>query len=310
MAEQINEYIFFDNKFRRLVNKNARVLKLYDQCLWAEGPVYFPNADMLVWSDIPNNRQLRWVPDVSGPGGQVSVFRQPANNSNGNTRDYQGRQVTCEHGARRVTRTEYDGSITVLADNYQGKRLNSPNDVVVKSDGTVWFTDPPYGHVSSYEGFRGESELGGNFVFRFDPKDNSLTIVEDSFTNPNGLAFSPDEKYLFIADTGRSFDPEGPQHVRKFAVSEDNKLSGGQVFCSTDVGATDGFRFDIFGNLWSSAGDGVHCFDPGGECLGKILVPEVVSNLAFGGPKRNRLFMTATTSLYAVYLLTDGLPTP
>lgn len=310
MAEQIQEYEIHDRRFRVMINRNARLLKLHDSCLWAEGPVFFRDGNFLIWSDIPNNRMLRWTPEASGPGGHVSVYRQPSNNSNGNSRDRQGRLVSCEHGARRVSRTEYDGSITVIADRYEGKRLNSPNDVVVKSDGTVWFTDPPYGHRSDYEGNKGESELGSNYVFCFDPRDASLRIVADDFTNPNGLAFAPDEKHLYIADTGKSFDPDGPQHIRRFACAEDNKLTGGKEFASPDVGASDGFRFDVEGNLWTSAGDGVHCFDPGGALLGKIKVPEVVANVTFGGPRRNRLFICGTTSLYAVYVHSTGAQVP
>lgn len=310
MIDRIGEYELHDYGFRRLINRNQRVLKLADGCAWAEGPVYFRDAGCLLWSDIPNNRMLRWVPDVSGLGGQVSVFRQPSDHTNGNTRDREGRLVSCEHGTRRVTRTEYDGRITVIADNYRGKRLNSPNDVVVKSDGTIWFTDPPYGHVTDLEGHKGVSELGRNHVFCFDPRDGSLAIVADDFTNPNGLCFSPDERLLYIADTGRSFDPDGPQHIRIFEVGEGNRLKGGRVFASPDVGAADGIRVDTEGNLWSSAGDGVHVFDRGGALVGKIRVPEVVSNLCFGGVKRNRLFMTGTTSLYAVYLHANGAQVP
>jgi len=258
-----------------------------------------------VWSDIPNNRMLKWT-----AGGGVTEFRKPSNYANGHTRDREGRLVSCEHGARRVTRTEWDGSITVLADKYKGKRLNSPNDVVVKSDGTVWFTDPPYGILSDYEGHKGESEIGACHVYRFDPKTGKLTIAADDFDKPNGLAFSPDEKILYIADTGASHDPEGPRHIRAFKVGKDGKLTGGKVFAVCDSGLFDGFRCDEDGNIWSSAGDGVHCFSPKGELLGKIRVPEVVSNVTFGGPKKNRLFITATTSLYAIYLNRRGVQWP
>ncbi|MDX6752645.1 SMP-30/gluconolactonase/LRE family protein [Geminicoccaceae bacterium 1502E] len=310
MPERIGEYEIHDKRFRRLVNRNQRLVKLFEGCAWAEGPVFFKDGNFLLWSDIPNDRMLRWVPDVSGLSGQVSVYRQPAGYSNGNTRDREGRLVTCEHGNRRVSRTEHDGRITVLADRYEGKRLNSPNDVVVKADGTVWFTDPPYGHVSDLEGYRGESELAGNFLFRLDPRDGRLAIMADDFRNPNGLAFSPDEKRLYVADTGKSFDPDGPQHIRVFDVSEDNRLSGGEVFAAPDTGASDGFRCDIDGNVWTSAGDGVHCFSPGGELLGKIMVPEVVANLTFGGPRGNRLFICGTTSLYAVWTHANGAQVP
>ncbi|SNB60735.1 gluconolactonase [Arboricoccus pini] len=310
MSEQVSEYLVVDPSFKRLFNPNQRLLKLFTGCAWAEGPVYFRDQDVLLWSDIPNNRILRFTPDQSGLQGSVSVYRQPSNYANGNTRDREGRLISCEHGGRRVSRTEYDGKITVIADNSQGKRLNSPNDVVVKSDGTIWFTDPPYGHKSDLEGHKGESEIGANYVYRFDPRTDRLEVVADDFTNPNGLAFSPDEKTLYIADTGKSFDPNGPLHIRRFAVSETNALSGGEVFAAPDVGASDGFRCDTEGNVWTSAGDGVHVFNPAGALLGKILVPEVVANITFGGFKRNRLYICATTSLYAIYLPVNGAQVP
>ncbi len=294
-----------DERFRSMTLGNAWLEKLHGGMLWAEGPVYFADGDYLLWSDIPNNRIMQFV-----EGAGVRVFRQPSNNSNGNTRDRQGRLVTCEHGARRVTRTEPDGSITVLADNYRGKRLNSPNDVVVKSDGSIWFTDPPYGILSAYEGGKSASELGTCYVFRLDPRDGGLSIVADDFVKPNGIAFSPDETTLYVADTGASHDPEGPHHIRAFAVEGGARLSQGRVFAEINPGLADGFRLDRDGNLWTSAGDGVHCFSPAGELLGKIKVPEVVSNVTFGGPKRNRLFITATTSLYAIYVAQEGAQLP
>jgi gluconolactonase len=310
LAEHYLEYVFVEWEFRRLVNRNQRLQKHFSGCAWAEGPVYFRDAGHLLWSDIPNNRILRFVPEHSGLGGTVSVYRQPSNYTNGHTRDREGRLVSCEHGGRRVTRTEPDGSITVIADRYEGKRLNSPNDVVVKSDGTIWFTDPPYGHKSDLEGWIGESELGRNYVFRFDPMSGELVIVADDFTNPNGIGFSPDEKRLYVADTGRSFDPDGPLHIRVFDVGEDNRLRGGRVFAAPDVGASDGFRCDMEGNVWSSAGDGVQVFNPAGALLGKVLVPEVVANLTFGGSKGNRLFICGTTSLYSLYVHANGCQQP
>jgi gluconolactonase len=294
-----------DERFRAMTLGNAWLEKLHGGMLWAEGPVYFADSDTLLWSDIPNNRILQFV-----RGAGVRVFREPSNNSNGNTRDRQGRLVTCEHGARRVTRTESDGSITVLADNYRGKRLNSPNDVVVKSDGSIWFTDPPYGILSAYEGGKSESELGACYVFRLDPADGSLSIVADDFVKPNGIAFSPDEKTLYIADTGASHDPSGPHHIRAFAVEGRARLGKSSVFAEINPGLADGFRLDRDGNLWTSAGDGVQSFSPQGELLGKIKVPEVVSNVTFGGPKRNRLFITATSSLYAIYVAQEGAQLP
>lgn len=299
------DYDVRDPRFRDYLLGNCAVEKLYTGTLWAEGPVYFCDGHFLLWSDIPNNRILKWT-----AGAGVTEYRRPSDYSNGHTRDREGRLVSCEHGARRVTRTEWDGSVTVLAESYQGKRLNSPNDVVVKSDGTVWFTDPPYGILSDYEGYKADSEIGANYVYRLDPKACDLTVVADDFDKPNGLAFSPDEKTLYIADTGLSHDPEGPRHIRAFQVGEDNSLSGGEVFAVCDTGVFDGFRLDEDGNIWSSAGDGVHCFSPAGELLGKIRIPEKVSNVTFGGAKKNRLFITATTSLYAVYLNRRGVQWP
>ena len=248
---------------------------------------------------------LRWA------GGQVSIFRDFANNSNGNTRDRQGRLVTCEHGARRVTRTEPDGKITVLVDQFEGKKLNSPNDVVVKSDGTVWFTDPPYGILSDYEGHVAESEYGGCYVFRFDPVTGNLEAVVKDFNKPNGIAFSPDESMLYVVDTGGSHSMDGEHHIRAFSVDNRGRLSGGgELFAEVSPGLADGLRVDQQGNIWTSAGDGVHCYSPDGVRLGKILVPEPVANLTFGGPKRNRIFITATTSLYAVYVAAIGALRP
>jgi gluconolactonase len=299
-----NEIEVYDERFRYLTLGNSWVEKLYTGTLWAEGPVYFADGNYLVWSDIPNNRMLRWA------GGHVSVFRDFSNNSNGNTRDRQGRLITCEHGARRVTRTEPDGSITVLVDQFQGKKLNSPNDVVVKSDGTVWFTDPPYGILSDYEGHVAEGEYGGCYVFRFNPATGALDAVVEDFNKPNGIAFSPDESKLYVVDTGRSHSPDGEHHIRVFSVDNQGRLSGGEVFAEVSPGIPDGVRVDLHGNIWTSAGDGVQCYAPDGVCLGKITVPEPVSNLTFGGEKRNRLFITATTSLYAVYVATTGAQRP
>ncbi|NNG04847.1 MAG: SMP-30/gluconolactonase/LRE family protein [Inquilinus sp.] len=295
---------FRDERFRALMLGNAWVEKLYTGTLWAEGPVYVADSGYLVWSDIPNNRMLCWRDGLG-----VTVFRSPSDFSNGNTRDRSGRLVTCEHGTRRVTRTEPDGTITVLADRFDGKRLNSPNDVVVKSDGSIWFTDPPYGILSDYEGHMADSELGANYVFRLDPETESLTVAADDFDKPNGIAFSPDESILYVADTGGSHSPGGPHHIRAFDEA-DGALRNGRVFAEIDPGLADGFRLDTAGNLWTSAGDGVHCFAPDGTILGKIRVPEVVSNLTFGGPRRNRIFITATTSLYAVYVNATGVQWP
>ncbi len=310
MTETVGEYLIIDPAFRRLIARNMRLLQLWTGAAWTEGPVYVADAGLLLFSDIPNDRILRFLPDHTGLQGAVSVYRHPANNANGHTRDRQGRLVSCEHGTRRVTRTEHDGRISVLADHHAGRRLNSPNDVVVKSDDTVWFTDPTYGILSDLEGHKGEPEYGGAYVFCFDPRTGDLRVVADDFVAPNGLAFSPDERILYVADTGGSHRPDGPRHIRRFDVDERNRLTGGAVFAVCDAGRFDGFRLDTGGRLWAGASDGVHCLAPSGELLGKILVPEVVSNVCFGGTKRNRLFVTATTSLYAVYTGVNGVQRP
>lgn len=289
-----------DPRFRFLSLPNAWLEKLHTGNMWTEGPVYFADTGVLAWSDIPADRMMRWT------DGCVTVFRAPSNHSNGNTRDRQGRLVTCEHGTRRVTRTEPDGSVTVLADEYRGRRLNSPNDVVVKSDGSVWFTDPPYGILTDFEGFAAEQEQDGCYVFRLDPEDGSLEVVADNIERPNGLCFSPDESVLYVSNTEGSHDPDGAHHIRAFDVGEGGKLERDRVFAEVSPGLPDGFRCDVQGNIWTSAGDGVHCYSPAGELLGKILIPEAVSNLTFGGARRNRLFITASTSVYAVYVGVRG----
>jgi gluconolactonase len=293
-----------DKSFRQCLIGHARVERLWTGCRWAEGPAWFGGGRYLIWSDIPNNRMLRY----DECDGHVSVFRQPSNNSNGNTTDLQGRLVTCEHGARRVTRTEHDGSITVLADRFKGKRLNSPNDVVVKSDSSIWFTDPPYGILADYEGGKAESELGGACnVYRIDGQSGEITIVADDFDKPNGLAFSRDEKFLYIADTGISHKENGNKHIRKFAVNTDGKTLGkSNVFADCTAGLFDGFRVDESGRIWTSAGDGVHCYNKDGVMIGKILIPELVANVCFGSTNRNRLFICGTTSLYSAFLAING----
>jgi gluconolactonase len=244
--------------------------------------------------------------------GSVSVFRAPSNNSNGNTVDARGRLVTCEHLGRRVTRTEHDGSITVLSDRYNGKKLNSPNDVVVKSDGSVWFTDPPYGILIDYEGGTAESEQGGACrVYRTDPNSGATEAVSDDFVKPNGIAFSPDEKQVYIVDTGITHQKNGPKHIRRFDIGADGKkLINGKVFADCTAGIFDGFRVDRNGRIWTSAGDGVHCYDPDGTLIGKIHIPEMVANVCFGGPRLNRLFICGTTSLYSAYLAINGVGYP
>jgi len=289
-----------DPRFASYSMGNAPVKRLATGFDWVEGPVWFGDADCLLFSDIPNNRILRW----SDAG--LTTFRQPSNYSNGHTRDRQGRLISCEHGTRRVTRTEYDGSITVIADRYDGKPLNSPNDVVVKSDGSIWFTDPHYGIITSYEGFQAEQELPCH-VYRIDP-DGTIEAVLTDFACPNGLAFSPDESRLYVSDTGRMFQGD-PQHIRVFDMAT-GRPRGGEVFHVIDPGCADGLRVDSDGNLWSSARDGVHCLSPEGDLLGKVLVPETVSNLCFGGRAKHRLFITATTSLYAITLNRRGIQWP
>lgn len=291
-------------EFGTYVLKYAPVKQLATGFDWVEGPVWFGDANCLLFSDIPNNRIMRWSPDTG-----LSTYRSPSNHSNGHTRDRQGRLISCEHGSRRVTRTELDGSITVLADQFEGKRLNSPNDVVVKSDGSIWFTDPHYGIMTSYEGYKAEQELPCN-VYMISPATGVLTLMASDFTNPNGLAFSVDEKKLYISDTGAMFDPHVARHIRVFDVTDDNQISGGDIFHVINPGSSDGFRLDTDGNIWSSAGDGVHCLNPKGELIGKILVPEVVSNICFGGLAKNQLFMTATTSLYSIILNREGVQRP
>lgn len=287
-----------DPRFKPCHKPTAKLDHLYDGCRWAEGPAYFPAHRTLVWSDIPNNRILRYDEATN----EVGVFRHPAGYTNGHTVDPQGRLVSAEHGARRVTRTEHDGTITVLAESYDGKRLNSPNDVVVASDGAVYFTDPSYGIEGYYEGFAAEPEQHGQYVFRLDPITGTLSIVADDMQRPNGLAFSTDERVLYVSDTGN-------KTMRAFDVADDGSLANSREFAKCTVGGFDGFRLDEAGRIWSSAGDGVHVYDPDGTLLGKVLVPEGVANVAWGGAKRNRLYICATTSLYAVLLPLRGAKT-
>lgn len=291
-----------DPRFTALVFGNVHVETLYTGTRWAEGPAYFPAGRYLLWSDIPNDRVLRW----DETSGAVSEFMRPCMNHNGHSVDLQGRLVACEHRGRCISRIGFDGRRAVLADRFEGKRLNSPNDLVVKSDGTIWFTDPTYGIDSDYEGDAADSEIGASLVYRLDPATGALRAVATDFVKPNGLAFSPDESLLYIVDTGATHVPDGPRHIRVFSVGEGGALSGGAVFATCQVGLFDGLRVDVHGNLWTSAGDGVHCYAPDGALIGKIRIDEVVANVEFGGPKRNRLFICATTSLRAVYLNTAG----
>ena len=280
------------------VGGDRRLERIYGDGRWVEGPAYSPAWRCLLFSDIPNDRTLRW----DETSGVVGVFAQPSGNANGRTIDRQGRVVTCEHGHRRVTRLEHDGSTTVLANRFEGKRFNSPNDVVERADGTVWFTDPSYGIETSYEGNRAESEIGGCHVYRIDP-DGAVVLVADDFVRPNGLAFSADESQLYVVDTRA-------RHIRRFDVGEQGGLTGGEVLADSSGSAYDGVRLDDEGRLWVAAGDGVHCLHPDGTLLGKLLLPEAASNLTFGGAKRNALFVTATWAVYAVRLTVCGVRYP
>ncbi|MCR9238316.1 MAG: SMP-30/gluconolactonase/LRE family protein [Alphaproteobacteria bacterium] len=293
-----------DKSFGSFVLGNAPVKQIATGFDWVEGPVWFGDANCLLFSDIPNNRIMRWIPGLG-----TSIYREPSNYSNGHTRDRQGRLISCEHGTRRVTRTAADGSVTVIADSFDGKRLNSPNDVVVKSDGTIWFTDPHYGIKTNYEGFKSEQELPCQ-VYRVDPSKGTINVVLTDFAGPNGLAFSPNEDKLYVADTGAIFDEDAERHIRVFDVDADNRLRGGDVFHQISEGFADGFRLDSDGNLWSSAADGVHCINPSGALIGKVLVPELVSNVCFGGRSKHQLFITASTSVYMISLNRQGVQWP
>jgi gluconolactonase len=300
----MNGFEIVDPRFKRLVLANAPLEKLADGFRWTEGPVWFGDLRLLLFSDLPNDRVMRWS-ERSG----VEVFREPSNFENGHTRDLEGRLISCSHGGRCVHRTEHDGRIVVLADRYQGKLLNSPNDVVVKSDGSVWFTDPLYGIQTDYEGGRRQSELPPA-VYRLDPRSGALDVVADDFRGPNGLCFSPDESRLYIAETGDALAADPERHIRVFDAADGASLAGGRVFHNIEPGNADGFRCDEHGNLWSSAADGVHCIDPSGALLGKVLVPQTVANLTFGERNRSRLFVCGSQSLYAIYLNCRGVQYP
>jgi len=300
--------ISVDPRFDKYRQGNAAIERLWTGARWAEGPVWFGDGHYLLFSDIPNNRLMRWTEE----SGEMSVYRQPSNWSNGNTRDKQGRLITCEHG-RRVTRTEHDGTVTVIAERFEGKRLNAPNDAVVHADGAVWFTDPGYGIMSYYEGEKAEFELPPR-VYRLDPATKVMTVVATEPERPNGLCFSPDGSKLYIADTGM---PAGKPHpIFVYDVVDGKRLSSGRVFWDMGKGAADGIRCDIDGNVWAAAGwvgegyDGVHVIAPDGTLIGKIVLPEICSNLCFGGVRRNRLFMTGSQSIYALYLNTQGAQFP
>jgi len=300
-----------DPSFAKYKVGNAAVERLYTGARWAEGPVWYGDGRYVLFSDIPNNRILRWLEDTQ----EVSIFRSPSNYSNGNYRDRQGRLLTCEHDSRRLTRTEHDGTITVLMDHFQGKQLNAPNDLAVHSDGAIWFTDPGYGIMSNYEGHKASFELPAS-VYRLNPKTREATVVASDMDKPNGICFSPDEKKLYIVDTGEPKHAGDPHPIRVYDVEDGVRLTNGRMFANMSPGSSDGIRCDVDGNVWSAAGwagegfNGVHVFAPNGKLIGRIHIPETCANLCFGGAKKNRLFMAASQSLYALYVNTEGAQTP
>lgn len=298
-ANQLREGIeYYNPSFRRLLPKEPELIHHWRGTEWAEGPVYLSRRNAVIWSDIPNNRMLEF--DLSSR--ETSVFREPSNYTNGNTVDLEGRLISAQHLPHCILRTEHDGTLTVLVDRYEGKRLNSPNDVVVKSDGTIWFTDPPYGILSDREGRQRKSEINGCYVYRFDPVTGVLNIVVDSMDRPNGLAFSPGEDFLYVSDTGK------PENLMAFNTSSDGRsLENGREFAKVRPGTSDGFRCDAEGNIWTSAADGIQCYTANGELIGKILIPEqTVANCCFGGPESKTLYIAADTSLYSIELDISG----
>lgn len=288
-----------DDAFRAYVLPNAPLVKLAEGFAWLEGPVWFADHQSLLFSDLPNDRIMRWTAD-----GGVSVFRQPAGFPNGHARDRQGRLLGCSHRHRRVERTELDGTVTVLADRFEGRRLNAPNDIVCRSDGSVWFTDPVYGISTDYEGGKQAPELP-EAVYRLDPATGALAAVATGLEGPNGLAFSPDETLLYVSQSGAQFAARPERHLHVFDVQGD-RLGQGRVFHTIEPGNGDGFRCDELGNVWCSAGDGVHCIAPDGRRLGVVKVPHAVANLCFGGRNRSRLFLCASHTLYAIHLNVRG----
>ena len=306
------DIIALDKRFNKYKIGNTPIQRLYTGTLWSEGPAWNPQGQYLVWSDIPNDRQLRWLQE----DGHVSTMRQPSGYSNGNTFDYEGRQLSCEHGNRRVVRYEHNGLVSAVAEKWDGKILNGPNDIVVHPDGGIWFTDPGYGTLMDYEGHKGELLLK-EAVYRIDAKTGQMTKVTDELYKPNGICFSPDYKKAYICDTGATHYPEAPKNIKVYDVADGKTLRNGRQYISMDLpgkgaGMADGIRADTDGNIWVGAGwvgagyDGVHVFTPEGQRIGQILLPEICANVCFGGPKRNRLFMAAGQSLYAVYVEAHG----
>lgn len=300
----MSEFIdIHDERFRGLIHGEARIDTLWTGGRWCEGPAYLPASRTLVWSDIPNDRLMRW----DECSGTVVAFEQPCRHQNGHAVDRLGRLIACEHLGRCVSRTEPDGSRTILADRFEGRRLNSPNDVAVKSDGSVWFTDPSYGIDSDYEGDAAPSEIGARNVYRIDPASGAVTLVVDDLVQPNGIGFSPDERLLYVSDTGRSHQPDRPRLIRAYPVAPDGaSVHDGHDLAVGEDGAFDGFRVDTAGNVWTSAGRGVSVYAPDGTLLGRIRLPEAVANVEFGGRKRNRLFICATSSVHALYVNARG----
>ncbi|MFL2655764.1 MAG: SMP-30/gluconolactonase/LRE family protein [Alphaproteobacteria bacterium] len=301
MTEELG-YKVFNDEFCNFIDINKPPERLCTGFSWTEGPVYIAETDTLLFSDIPNNQVMSWSPDIG-----VSEFIKPSEYINGNIIDNDGCLVSCEHGGRRIIRHLSDGSVEVIANSYRGKRLNSPNDLVMSSDGAIWFTDPPYGINSNVEGYKAKSELGFNYVFRIDPGTREVEIVADNFDKPNGLAFSPDEKIIYIADSGAingasdlSFNKNAPHHIRAFDVVGGDKLINDRLFVDIEFGVPDGLKVDCEGYVWASAADGVHCYSPEGCLYGKIILPEVAANLTFGGSDSSYLFVTATTSIYGI----------
>lgn len=302
----MGDYTVLDKRFARLFVGHAKVERLWTGGRWLEGPAYYPAGRYVVFSDIPNDRILRY----DEASGTVGVFRHPARHTNGHTFDLEGRLISCEHSGRAISRTEHNGRVSQIVTHYQGKRLNSPNDVVVKSDGTIWFSDPSYGIDIDYEGEEAKAEIGGCYLYRFDPLSRSLDAVITDLKRPNGLAFSPDERILYVADTGAThFDM--PRTITAYEVGTDGaSLTNPRLFASMDAGLFDGFRVDEQGNVWTSAGHDVRCYAPDATHIGSIAIGEMVSNVCWGGEKRNRLYITAQTSLYSIYLAVRGLGHP
>lgn len=302
----MSEIIIHDERFRRLIIGHARLERLWSGGRWVEGPAYFPAGRYLVWSDIPNNRLMRF----DETDGSVSVFREPSHHTNGNTTDRFGRLVSCEHLTRRVTRTEFDGSVRVLADAFEGRRLNSPNDVVEAADGAIWFTDPTYGIDGDYEGIAAPSEQAGSFVYRVDPASGQVEAMIRDRVQPNGLAFSPDGRLLYVADTGGTHQPGLPATIHAYPMDVAGRPGKPTLFATCREGFYDGFRVDKAGNLWSSAGLGVDCYAPDGTLIGEIRIGEIVGNLCFGGARFNRLYICGQTSLYSYFVNTNSAVRP